>query len=65
MSESTIARTAVDRAAIERWESEGGSALAPEDEALDTPLSALSRSAAENASLGGADSQPRSAREHA
>jgi len=50
VSESAVARTTVDRTALERWESEGGRTLALEEERLETGPGALSRSAAEGAS---------------
>ena len=64
MSESTMARVAADRAAIERWEDEGGSALALE-ESLRTRPGDLPRSDPEDGTSSGARSEARSARERA
>ena len=47
MSESTVARGAPDRDAIERWEDEGGRALGP-DEPLRARLGELPHSDPEN-----------------
>jgi len=63
MSESTMARVAADRAAIERWEDEGGRALARE-EPLRTRPGDLPSSDAEDGTSSG-HSQARSERERA
>ena len=50
-SEKTIAKVAADRAAIERWESEGGTALDQEQSSTGVGSGASSRSSEEDADV--------------